>query len=163
MVFSSKNQCIKTYEKLWNKRKNIKNHVKQYCNSNGAADANYVVIVLFICTMFLIYKFLLQELLPYDRWLVGWFVRWSLIISYKGGKLHFYAPIGALVDKSLCLPTYIIAVHDIDSDKGGLGPGVRGGLVPRLHRQVVLARGLKVQRLRDSYVTLKNKTGFYLV
>ena len=34
---------------------------------------------------------------PVDGLLVGWLVVLSVIISCKGGKLHFYARIGALV------------------------------------------------------------------
>ena len=32
-------------------------------------------------------------------WLIGWMVCRSVIISLEGGKLHFHAYIGALVDK----------------------------------------------------------------
>ena len=34
---------------------------------------------------------------PLVGWSVGWLVSRSVIISYKGGKFHFHAPIGAFI------------------------------------------------------------------
>ena len=46
-------------------------------------------------------------------WLVSWLVGWSVIIFLKGGKLHFYTPIGALVQVykkgvQFSLPNYLV-------------------------------------------------------
>ena len=65
--------------------------------------------------------------LPYDphvRLLVGRFVGLSVIISKKGAKLHFHAPIGALVftctfDEPAILTNYAGHVCMISEYVGG--------------------------------------------